>query len=146
MASEQETAERAVRWMLERDGFSRWCGMELVLLKPGTAHVKMTVRKEMMNGFNVAHGGICYSLADSALAFAANSRGRLAVGLENAIRYPEAVKEGDEIVAKAEEEHCGNKIGHYSVRVEKKDGEKKDGTLVALFTGTVYRTSKAVGE
>lgn len=62
--------------MLNHDSFSNWLGIELVEISEGYCRLKMKVRQEMTNGFNIAHGGIAYSLADSALAFASNSHGK----------------------------------------------------------------------
>ena len=97
----------------------------------------MTVRKDMLNGFGIAHGGITYSLADSALAFACNSHGKKAVSVETSISHLVQLKEGDEIFANAKELSRSNKIGLYDVSITNANGE-----LVASFKGTVYRTSK----
>jgi len=97
----------------------------------------MKIRKEMLNGFAIAHGGITYSLADSALAFASNSHGRQSVSVETSISHTVALKEGDEITATAEEQSLTNKIGIYIITVR-----NTSGATVALFKGVVYRTSK----
>ena len=98
---------------------------------------RMKVRKEMLNGFSIAHGGICYSLADSALAFASNSHGKKSVSIETSISHTESLKEGDEITAFAEEINLSNKIAIYQVSITNQHQKK-----VALFKGTVYRTEK----
>jgi acyl-CoA thioesterase len=103
----------------------------------GKCRLRMKVRKEMLNGFNIAHGGITYSLADSALAFASNSHGRKAVSVETNISHTVSLKEGDEITAEAEEISLTEKIGVYHITVK-----NKMEVVVALFKGTVYRTSK----
>ena len=95
----QALAERVVAHMLEHDEFSRWLGLEVTHLSPNAATVRMTVRPEMVNGFGVCHGGIAFSLADSALAFASNTHGRLTVSIENSIRYPAAIMPGDVLTA-----------------------------------------------
>ena len=97
MSDEEELAERVVHGMLEGDGFSAWCGMEVLEIAPRRSVVQMRVRAEMANGFGVSHGGIVYSLADSALAFAANTHGKVTVAIENSISYPKAVRLGDVI-------------------------------------------------
>jgi acyl-CoA thioesterase len=135
MTSEKELAERVVQRMIEQDWFSQWLGIERVLVEPGKCILKMTIRKEMLNGFAIAHGGITYSLADSALAFAANSYGKRSVSVETSISHTEPLMEGDEIMATAIELNKSNKIGIYSVA-------NQHGRTVALFKGTVYRTSK----
>ena len=97
----------------------------------------MTVREEMTNGFKIAHGGITYSLADSALAFASNSHGRKSVSVETSISHTKQCFVGDVITAKANEKSISNKISVYEITIT----NQKDET-VALFKGTVYRTSK----
>jgi acyl-CoA thioesterase len=135
---EQRLAEEVVSGMMARDAFSRWLGIKVQAVRPRQATVSMTVRDEMVNGFGVAHGGIVYSLADSALAFAANTHGRVTVAIENSITYPLPVHVGDELVAQAEEESASNRLGYYRVTVRRASGE-----IVALFRGTVYKTSQA---
>ncbi len=123
--------------MFDNDWFSQWLGIERVRIEPGICVLKMTVRKEMLNGFGIAHGGITYSLADSALAFASNSHGRMAVSVETSISHLEQLHEGDVITANAEEMSLSNKIGVYHISVKNQNDK-----VVALFKGTVYRTGK----
>ena len=130
-------AERVFDTMYNNDLFSQWLGIERVLVEEGKCVLKMFVRKEMLNGFDIAHGGICYSLADSALAFASNSHGRKAVSVETSISLTEQVKVDDVLTATAEEISLTNKIGVYYVTVTNQENKK-----VAFFKGTVYRTSK----
>ena len=129
--------EKVVSKMYDSDWFSQWLGIERVEVKQGSCVLRMTIRKEMLNGFAIAHGGITYSLADSALAFASNSHGRMSVSVETSISHTESLKEGDVITATAEEMSLSNKIGVYHITV-KNQNEK----VVALFKGTVYRTEK----
>jgi acyl-CoA thioesterase len=96
-------AEHVVDAMYRNDLFSQWLGIERMLVETGKCILRMKVRKEMLNGFDIAHGGICYSLADSALAFASNSHGRKSVSVETSISLTEQVKEGDVLTAAAEE-------------------------------------------
>lgn len=124
--------------LMADDYFSRWLGIEVLETGSGISKLKLTVKKEMLNGFGIAHGGITYSLADSALAFASNSHSKKAVSVETSISHLVALVEGDEIIAEANEENCSNKIGVYSIKVYK----SSDNSIVALFKGTVYRTSK----
>ena len=133
--SEQELAERVVDAMMAADAFSRWLGIKILAVGPRQATVAMRVRDEMVNGFGVSHGGIVYSLADSALAFASNTHGRVTVSIENSITYPHPVRVGDELVAIAEEESASNRLGYFRVTVK-----RSDGIVVALFRGTVYKT------
>ncbi len=129
-------AKKVVDTMFENDYFSQWLGIERVTVEPGHCVLKMKIRKEMLNGFTIAHGGIAYSLADSALAFASNSHGRKSVSIETSISHTVSLQEGDEIIATAKEESLSNKVGIYYITVT------NDGNTVALFKGTVYRTSK----
>ncbi len=128
---------QVVSKMYESDWFSQWLGIERLKIEKGTCVLRMTIRKEMLNGFGIAHGGITYSLADSALAFASNSHGRMAVSVETSISHTAQLHEGDIITATAEEMSLSNKIGVYQITVKNQKEE-----TVALFKGTVYRTGK----
>lgn len=129
--------EKIVSKMYDNDWFSQWLGIERLEVKQGRCVLRMTIRKEMLNGFAIAHGGITYSLADSALAFASNSHGRMSVSVETSISHTESLKEGDVITATAEEMSLSNKVGVYHITVSNQNNK-----VVALFKGTVYRTSK----
>ena len=135
--NEDSLASKVFAKMYNHDGFSQWLGIELVNVSEGTCSLQMTIRKDMLNGFQIAHGGITYSLADSALAFASNSHGRMSVSIETSISHTKSVKEGDVITAVAEQLSLTDKIGVYSVTIKNQLGE-----TVALFKGTVYRTPK----
>lgn len=123
--------------MYSKDEFSQWLGIELIEIGSGYCKLSMTIRPDMLNGFKIAHGGITYSLADSALAFASNADGKKAVSIETSISHTERLKAGDLIFAEAEKQTVSSKIGRYNVKVT-----KSDDTLVALFNGTVYRTKE----
>jgi acyl-CoA thioesterase len=133
----KELAKAVVDKMFGKDWFSQWLGIERIETGEGKCTLRMKVRHDMLNGFGIAHGGITYSLADSALAFASNSHGRMAVSVETSISHTESLKEGDVITAVAEEMSCSNKIAVYQIRVTNQEQK-----TVALFKGTVYRTSK----
>lgn len=128
--------EKIPHKMLSLDPFSTWLGIEILEVSLGRCKVGMTIRKEMLNSMNYAHGGITYSLADTAFGFAANSLGKYAVSIETSINHIEALKAGDYITAESIIEKTGNKLGFHIVEV------KKETNLVALFKGVVYRTSK----
>jgi acyl-CoA thioesterase len=132
------SAKKIVNTMMHGDYFSQWLGINVLEINEGSCKLQLTIRKEMLNGFGIAHGGITYSLADSALAFASNSHGQKAVSIETSISHTESLKEGDVILAEAIEEKRSNKIGIYTVKVT----NTSDNKVVALFKGTVYRTSK----
>ena len=121
--------------MLELDAFSQWLGIEIVEVKEGYCKVQMTIREEMLNSMKKAHGGITFSLADTAFGFASNTHGRKAVSIECSINHIEALEAGDIITAESEVKSLKNKLGFYNVEVKKQDD------LVALFKGVVYRTS-----
>jgi len=127
-------AGQIVHQMMEKDFFSQWLGIRILETKEGYCKLSMVIREEMCNGFSIAHGGIAYSLADSAVAFAANAHGRHAVSIETSISHIRPLSAGEIIIATAEEKSISNKIAIYEVQVS-----KDDGPLVALFKGTVYR-------
>jgi acyl-CoA thioesterase len=133
----QTLAERVVAGMMAKDAFSQWLGVTPMDIAPDCATTRMTVRPEMVNGFGVAHGGIAYSLADSALAFASNTHGRVTVSIDNGITYPAAVHVGDELTAVAEMESSTKRLAFFRVTVRNQKDE-----IVAGFRGTVYKTEK----
>ena len=126
---------RVIDQMYDNDPFSLWLGIERIHEDFGSCTLRMTVREEMLNGFEFAHGGISYSFADSALAFACNSHGIQAVSIETNISHTKKIHLGDVLTAVAKEEHKTKRIGFYQVRVTNQHND-----LVALFKGTVYRT------
>ena len=123
--------------MISGDAFSKWLGIEILELSEGLCKLKMTVRDEMTNGFNIAHGGISYSLADSALAFAANTYGTHALSIETSILYKKKVLNGDVLTAHTKEISKHEKTVNYDVSITNQKNIE-----VALFKGTVYRTDK----
>lgn len=125
--------------MMENDFFSQWLGIEVLEIKEGYSKIKMTVRKEMVNGFGIVHGGIPFSLADSAFAFACNNRNNLSVALDVTITFTKAVNTGDTLVAEAKEVHNGRSTGVYLITVFNQKNEQ-----VALFKGTCFRTGKSL--
>ena len=130
-------AEQVVGKMYDEDRFSQWLGIERLVIEQGHCILRMTVREEMVNGFGIAHGGICFSFADSALAFASNAYGRLSVALECSISFPVAVKVGDVLTCEAKQLALTNNTGSYLITVTNQKGED-----VAFLKGTVYRTKK----
>jgi acyl-CoA thioesterase len=130
------TPEEIVAKMMQHDLFSQWLGIKVDHIESGTCTLSLTVRKEMLNGFGIAHGGITYSIADSALAFASNSHGRQSVSVDTSINHIESLREGDQITAVAKEESLKNRFAFYSIEI------RSQNKLVALFKGTVYRTEK----
>lgn len=128
-----------VNRLMEADLFSRWLGIEVLSVGDGTSEICMLVRPEMVNGFGIAHGGILFSLADSAFAFACNSDGYVTVALDVSVSFPKAVRVLDKLKATAKRIHKTNRTGLYLVEVL---NERKE--LVGLFKGTCYRTEKQI--
>lgn len=122
--------------MLSQDGYSQWLGIEILECEVGRCKVAMTIRKEMLNSMNKAHGGITFSLADTAFGFAANTHGKFAVSIETSINHIESVNEGDYLIAESIIEKVNNKLGFNIIQVKRGD------EMVALFKGVVYRTNK----
>lgn len=132
-----KTPKEIVDLMFNNDPFSLWLGIERIKDELGKSVLKMEIRKDMLNGFGIAHGGIAFSFADSALALASNSHGRQALSVETSISHTKKVKEGDVLTTRVKELSLTNKIGIYQVFIENQNKE-----LVAVFKGTVYRTEK----
>ena len=126
-----------VKQMIENDAFSKWLGLEILELSQGFCKLKMLVRKEMTNGFSIAHGGISYSLADSALAFAANSEGTHSLSIETSISHTKKVNSGDCLIATTQKIKNDSKTSSYNIIIE-----NQNNTQVALFKGIVFHTSK----
>ena len=138
MAEEEVTRpEKIIKTLLKEDWFSDWLGIEVISIKEGYCKVQMTIRKEMMNGFGITHGGITYSLGDTCLALASNSYGRQSLSVETSISHTKSTNIGDILYAEAEELRLSNRIGIYSITITNQNNEK-----VAFFRGSVYRTSK----
>ena len=139
MTSKEENnkATLIVDEMFDKDKFSQWLGIERLVIEKGHCVLRMKVRPEMINGFGIAHGGITFSFADSALAFASNAHGRLSVALECSISFPVAVKLDDVLTCSAKELSITQRTAVYLIEVV---NQKKEN--VAFFKGTVYRTSK----
>jgi acyl-CoA thioesterase len=130
-------AKKVVDEMMNGDAFSQWLGIEILEITEGFCKLKMTVRDEMTNGFNIAHGGIAYSLADSCLAFAANADGIQAVSIETSISHTKKVASGDTLIATSKEMNKSNKTALYYITITNQDNLE-----VAHFKGTVFRTKK----
>jgi len=130
-------ANDVVNHMMENDFFSQWLGIEVLEIKEGYSRIRMTVRQEMVNGFGIVHGGVPFSFADSAFAFACNNRNILSVALDTSINFIKPVHVGDVLIAEAQELHNGKSTGLYHISIRnQKDHE------VAVFKGLCYRTDK----
>ena len=129
--------EKIVSIMYDNDLFSKWLGIEIIHISKGNCILEMKVRKEMLNGFSIAHGGITYSLGDSCLAFAANSYGVQCVSIETSITHLKKVKENDVLKAISKEKRVEETRADYEIHITNQLNEN-----VANFKGTVHRTNK----
>lgn len=127
--------------MMEQDYCSQWMGIEAVEIAEGYCKIKMTVKREMLNGYGILHGGIAFAFADSAFAFASNSYGRIAVSINGSMSYARAAREGEELFAEARALHVSYKTGDFDVQVMNSAGE-----VYYFFRGTVYRKKTNVLE
>jgi acyl-CoA thioesterase len=132
-----QLASRVVTHMMEKDAFSQWLGIQVLVVKEGYCKIQMTLRTEMLNGFGVIHGGIAFSLADSAFAFACNNRNNLSMALDTSITFTKSTQPGDMLTAEAKELHNGRSTGLYLITVTNQKGEQ-----IALFKGTCFRTGR----
>jgi len=130
-------AQKVFDKMWEKDKFSQWLGIKALEVKQGKCVLEMIVRNEMLNGFEIIHGGVTFAFADSAFAFASNSYGRISVSIDTVMSYPASAKEGDVLKATAELQSLTNKTAIFDVTIVNQDNIK-----IGLFRGTVYRTSK----
>lgn len=132
-------AEQVVLKMMRDDLFSQWLGIKVLQISEGYSKIQMTLRNEMINGFGIIHGGIAFSLADSAFAFACNNRNNLSVALDTSITFTKATKPGDVLTAEAKELHNGRSTGLYLITITNQHSQQ-----VALFKGTCFRTGKTL--
>lgn len=126
-----------VNKMMDSDNMSQWLGIQV--LETGIDHCKlsMSIREDMVNGFNIAHGGITYSLADSCVAFSANANGVVAVSVETSISHLAKVMIDDVLTAESSLISKNPKMGTYQVTVCNQNNDK-----VAHFKGVMFFTKK----
>jgi acyl-CoA thioesterase len=134
-----QLAQSVVAHMMKHDLFSQWLGIDVLEVKEGYSKIKMTVREEMINGFGIVHGGIAFSLADSAFAFACNNRNVLSVALDTSINFLKPVHVGDVLTAEAKELHNGRSTGLYHIIITNEQDHQ-----IAVFKGLCYRTEKSL--
>lgn len=137
LSNKDQLATDVVNHMMKNDLFSQWLGIEVLQVKEGYSKIRMTVRKEMINGFGIVHGGIAFSLADSSFAFACNNRNVLSVALDTAINFTKPVHVDDILTAEAKEIHNGKSTGLYHITIMNQRNH-----MVAFFKGTCFRTGK----
>ena len=133
------TLQEVTDIMMANDSFSKLLGLQIDEVGPGYCKLHYTVRPDMLNGFSSIHGGVLFSAADSAFAFACNSHGRITVALDVSITFTRPAKEGEVLTVEAKELHLGNTTGVYDIRTTNEAGK-----LVAIFKGTAYRTANIV--
>ncbi len=139
--NELETAKRCAASMWAQDRASQALGIELEITAAGAATARMQVREDMLNGFDVCHGGLLFALADTAFAFACNAYDRVTFAASAGIEFLRPARLGDRLVAVASEEYRGAKSGYYQVRIDNQQGD-----VVALFRGrSVSREQAVVG-
>src|SRR5258708_23034925 len=131
--------EQVLATMLKQDHFTHWLGLEIDEISIGYCKLHYSIREDMLNGFENVHGGILFSAADSAFAFACNSHGRITVALDVSVTFIRPARVGDKLIVEAKEVFLGDKTSVYDIRTT-----DKDGTIVSLFKGTAYRTSHIV--
>jgi acyl-CoA thioesterase len=134
-----DSAIKVVDEVMKNDLFSQWLGIEIIEIKEGYSKISMLVRKEMINGLGIVHGGICFSLADSAFAFACNNRNNLSVALDTSINFLKPVHVDDILTAEAIEIHNGRSTGLYQISILNQSNH-----VVAIFKGTCFRTGKNI--
>lgn len=132
-----QLANDVVNKMMKDDLFSQWLGITILAIKEGYSKITMTVREEMINGFGIVHGGIAFSLADSAFAFACNNRNNLSVALDTNINFLKPVQVNDVLTAETKEWHNGKTTGLYHITITNQHDQ-----TVAVFKGTCFRTAK----
>ena len=130
MMTPKERAERAAAAMWAGDAASKWAGMEITHIDEGTATLEMTVAAHHCNGHGICHGGVIFMLADSAFAFACNSRNQSTVAQHNLISFVAPGRQGDRLRAVAREVSLTGRSGIYDVTVTRQDGR-----VVAEFRG-----------
>jgi LAO/AO transport system ATPase/phenylacetic acid degradation protein PaaD len=126
----------SVHDLFARDPFARATGIEFVTAASGTATVRMRVESRHLNFNGRCHGGVIFTLADTAFGLASNSHRVIAAGINAHATFQVAVELGDELVARATEVSRGGKLAVYAVEVTRRD------TIVSTFTGSVYVTNR----
>jgi acyl-CoA thioesterase len=139
---EQRLAEAVGRAMLAQDEASRALGMVVEEIAPGQAQLSMSVRGDMINGHDLCHGGLIFTLADSALAFASNARNQVTVAAAAEIQFVSPARKGATLVAVARERASMGRSGIYDVEVT----DRASGRLVALFRGRAHRIEGRIVE
>lgn len=133
------TPQEIVDKMLEKDYFSKWLGINVLAVKKGYCKLNFEVRTEMLNGFGSVHGGVLFSAADSAFAFACNTNGNITVALDVSISFTKPANVGEILTIEAQELHFSAKIGIYDVKIF-----NEQQATIAIFKGTAYKTNRVI--
>ena len=139
MSDPQSVAEASARAMYGEDRASQALGMRVLEVRPGYARLAMKVREDMVNGHQLCHGGLIFTLADSAFAFACNTYDRVTVASAATVEFLLSAHLGDELTAIAEERSRSKRTGIYDVAVSNQRGE-----CVALFRGRSHQLGGSV--
>ena len=139
MSEKSDRAKAVYDKMMEKDYCSQWLGVEPIILEEGHCKISMTVKKDMLNGYGILHGGIAFTFADSAFAFASNSYGRVAVSINGSMIYSKSAVEGEVLYAEAKALNLTHKTADFDVSVMNGSGE-----IYYYFRGTVYRKSESL--
>ena len=139
MSDPQSVAEGSARAMYAQDHASQALGMRILEVRPGYARLSMTVREDMVNGHELCHGGLIFTLADSAFAFACNTYNSVTVASAANVEFLLPARLGDELTATAEERSRSKRTGVYDVVVRNKQGES-----VALFRGRSHELGGSI--
>ena len=135
------TPTETANYILKQDYFSQWMGVKLIEIRENYCLIEMPIRQEMINGLKTVHGGVTFSLADSALAFSSNNTNEASVALHCSLNFTKAVKLGDTLTAESILISDTRKTGVYDISIT-----NQHKVLVATFRGTVYKIEKKVTE
>lgn len=133
------TPLETAQYMLSQDEFSKWMGIKLIEVREKYCLIEMPVKEEMINGLKTVHGGVTFSLADSALAFSSNNTNDASVALNCMISFTKAVRLGDTLTAESILIADTRKTAVYDITVT-----NQHKVMVAMFRGTVYKIDKKV--
>lgn len=136
----KEKALAVYNTMYKSDYCSQWMGIDLVDIDEGYCKIMLTVKREMLNGFGILHGGIAYAFADSAFAFASNSYGRMAVSINGMMSYASSAREGEKLIAVARSLHVTYRTADFDVNIY----DSKEENVLYYFRGTVYRKTQNI--
>ena len=134
-------SQKLLKAMTDHDKFSEWLGLEVLEVREGYAKLQAVIRPEMMNGVGSVHGGVTFSMADSAFAFSCNMYNNISVALDVHISFTKAGREGDIFTIESQEVSSTKRTGIYDIKVTNQHNE-----LIALFKGTCFRTGKPLIE